>query len=82
MNENIREQLAALAHEQWSGWMQYLFSKCERSLSQQVVIPYWAVERWRRQMTTPYADLSEEEKNSDREEADKMLAIIGLMDGE
>lgn len=23
---SLREQLAALAHEQWSGWMRYMFS--------------------------------------------------------
>jgi hypothetical protein len=32
--------------------------------------------RWIRQMTTDYADLSENEKFSDRNEADRMLAIM------
>ena len=34
--------------------------------------------RWRRQMRTKYEDLPEEEKKSDREEADKMIAIFGM----
>ena len=78
MSNHFRELLAAYAHDAWSGWMRYLFAKCERSLQQQVVIPDWAVERWTRQMTTPYADLPEEEKQSDRKEADQMLALMGL----
>lgn len=75
MEANKREALAALCHEQWSGWMQYLFSKCEFG-GDQVQIPSWAVERWQRQMTTPYAKLSEEEKNSDRKEADKFIKLL------
>jgi len=47
-----------------------------------LTIPMWAVERWQRQMNTPYAELPEEEKNSDREEADKVLQLIGVYDGE
>jgi hypothetical protein len=82
--EDIREKLAALCHEQWSGWMEYLFSKCEpdcrgmfhKKPSGALVIPEWAVDRWKRQMTTPYARLSEEEKESDRKEADKFLEIF------
>jgi hypothetical protein len=32
--------------------------------------------RWRRQIATPYAALSEREKDSDREWADKVLEIV------
>lgn len=53
---DAREALAAYAHEAWSGWMRYLFSKCEPDLlSAGAVIPRREVERWRRQMATPYA---------------------------
>lgn len=72
----VREALAAYAHEAWSGWMKYMFGKCERSLQQQVVIPDWAVERWTRQMNTLYAELPEAERASDRKEADEMLALL------
>jgi hypothetical protein len=34
------------------------------------------VERWRRQIDTPYEQLSEAEKQSDREWADRVLEII------
>lgn len=84
----LREVLAALAHEQWSGWMRHLFSKCssrivlrplsaeEFSTPADVVIPHAWAERWERQMDTPYASLSETEKESDRKEADRVLAVL------
>ena len=49
-----REQFAKLAHEQWSGWMKYLFGKCSKISKGRMVIPKWAVERWSYQMITPY----------------------------
>lgn len=73
----MREKLAELAHKQWSGWMKYLFSKSNVNVSGGcVLIPAWAAKRWTRQMNTPYSELPEEEKESDREEADKILAVI------
>lgn len=81
MRDWHREMLAAYAHEAWSGWMKYLFEKCSVATALMgedgdVVIPKWAVERWKRQMNTAYADLPYEERASDQNEADKMLAIV------
>ena len=73
--DELREKLAALAHKQWSGWMEYLFEQ-STDMGDSVRIPGWAVERWTRQMNTLYSDLSENEKDSDRAEADRVLAII------
>jgi hypothetical protein len=52
--EALREALADLCHEQWSGWMRYLFSKCEEIPhlgvpDRSTKIPDWAVQRWTRQ---------------------------------
>ena len=75
--ELVREALAEYAHEAWSGWMKYLFKKTYFDTTvKEVVIPKWAVERWMRQMNTLYADLPESEKENDRAEADRMLAIM------
>jgi len=76
--ERLVEALAAYAHEAWAGWMNYLFGKCERAdcASSFLVIPEWAVLRWKRQAETKYADLPEQEKESDRKEAREMLRII------
>lgn len=67
------EHGAAIAHEQWSGWMKYLFEKSTQNADGTVTIPKWAVDRWTRQMNTPYVELPESEKESDRIEARKYL---------
>ena len=84
--EAVREKLASYAHKQWSGWMEYLFSKCytvylEPTLQEpdgeaHLVIPKWAVDRWKKQIETSYEELSEPEKESDRKEADGMIEIF------
>ncbi len=75
-HDELREALAALCHEQWTGWMHYLFSKSPTNAIGQRTIPREWVSRWQRQMDTPYAQLSEPEKNSDREEADRVLSLL------
>lgn len=74
--EELREDLAAYAHKAWSGWMKYMFGKCERDGFGNLIIPFPSEERWTRQMNTPYADLPDNEKESDRKEADEMLKIM------
>ena len=76
MRSVLREKLAELCHSQWSGWMNYLFSKCTSNDDGSLTIPPWAVARWTRQMSTDYEKLSDDEKNTDREEADKFLALL------
>jgi len=79
---NNKEKIAELCHKQWSGWMEYLLSKCFPERGQfdketgNLVIPAWAVNRWKRQMITPHSKLSEEEKNSDRDEAERFLNLL------
>lgn len=78
------EALAAYAHKAWSGWMEYLFSKCERHITTAPENGYWLhlkipralYHRWQRQMKTPYEDLPESEKDRNRAEAAEMLKII------
>ena len=72
---DIREKIADLQHDQWVGWMKYLFSKCYFK-DGCYVIPQWAQARWSRQMETPYNELPLDERDSDRKEADKVLALI------
>ena len=73
--KSCREQLALYAHEAWSGWMVYLFSKSKKNEDGSVTIPKSLVDRWTRQMKTDYSKLPESEQNSDLDEADKMIAI-------
>ena len=82
--EAVRERLAEYAHEAWSGWMKYLFEKCDGGLPMvlsaledgSLIIPKEFVDRWRRQMNIPYEDLPKNEKKSDRDEADRMIEIF------
>lgn len=77
---SVREKTAALCHEQWSGWMKYLFSKSTENEDGSVTIPKELVERWKRQTAMPYMGLSGREKDSDRKEADKFLKLLKVKD--
>jgi len=74
--KDTKELLAAYSHEAWSGWMKYLFKKSHQNGDGTVIIPKDLVDRWTRQMYTPYHALPEKEKMSDREEADKILGCL------
>lgn len=74
--QDLVEQLAAIEHERWSQWMRWQFSLCNTLDTGEVVIPSELVERWTRQMNTRYRDLTEQEKDSDREEARKSLGAV------
>lgn len=70
------ERLAAAQHDIWALWMKYLFSVSQANADGSVMIPADQVKRWRRQIETPYSELTELEKVSDRNIAD--LAIDAL----
>jgi hypothetical protein len=74
--ETDREAMAGLEHDRWSRWMKYQFSKGMFNEDGTWTMPAEAVERWQRQMDTPYDELSEEEKDSDRREVDQTLALL------
>jgi len=71
----IHEKIAKAQHEIWAHWMKYLFSNCD-VYNGIHVIHCDKVRRWKRQMKTPYDKLTEAEKESDREQADKILKIL------
>jgi hypothetical protein len=75
-NSQFKERLARLAHEQWSGWMEHLFERGVQRPDGVFCIDPEFVARWRRQMKTPYDDLPEHEKESDRHEANRVLREI------
>ena len=79
MSDELREQLADVQHGIWAHWMRYQFSQCRRpdlADDGSLIIPADKVQRWQRQMDTEYADLSDKERESDRHQADKVLAVV------
>ena len=74
------EAMADEIHQVWANWMKYMFSQGHVDVVHSYQQGSWVmqsekVERWHRQMHTPYAQLSESEKVSDREIAQKYIAI-------
>lgn len=72
-----REQVAAVVHDVWARWVQHLFASGEIDTEGKMTIPASDVTRWQRQIETPYAELSDEEKAKDQEVADKIIAAMG-----
>ena len=77
VDSELREKLAQYAHEAWSGWMDYLFTKGTFNDDGTFTINDISVSRWRRQAATLYSNLPENEKESDRDEADKIMWLLG-----
>ena len=72
----LEEYLADKEHDSWSKWMKYLFSKGTMNNNGSWTMPKWAVNRWTKQMNTPYSELSNTEKQSDRNEIQHILEVF------
>lgn len=70
------EKLSAIEHERWAHWQSYLHSKCNKNDDGSLTIPKELVKKWDKQIKTNYSDLTEKEKNSDREQVMKYLDHI------
>lgn len=77
MNQTeLIERLADAEHTRWSHWMSYLFSKCEKQPDGSMLIPSNLVEHWQNEIDTPYSDLTERYKQSDRNQVMRVLPLI------
>lgn len=63
MNTDSLERLAELEHEQWQAWTRHLLDNSSPE----------NLERWKCQMETPYAQLTDAEKEADRVWARKVI---------
>jgi hypothetical protein len=75
-NRHLIEELASVEHERWSHWQRYLHEQCVPGADGSLTIPAELARQWTTQMNTPYMQLSEEEKDSDREQVQRYLPII------
>lgn len=74
------DRLAAIEHDRWAHWQQYLHDQCERRDDGSLVIPAELVSRWEEQICTLYVDLTPEEQESDREQVRRYLpAVIEIL---
>ena len=73
---SLFEELAAIEHLRWSHWQRWLHDQCERRDDGSLVIPAHLVERWERQITTPYEQLTDEEKEADRDQVARYWPLI------
>lgn len=78
----LTEVLADVEHERWCKWQSYLHSVCIKNDDGSLTIPANYVEHWEYEIDTPYKNLPDKIKESDREEArtniDTILRFYGL----
>lgn len=72
----VIEELADIEHRRWSHWQQYMHDQCIKQDDGSLVIPPHLVSQWRRQIATPYDQLTEGEKESDREQVRMYIPTI------
>ena len=72
----LLEQLAAIEHERWAHWQRFMHGKGERKPDGSLVLPADLVARWERLIETPYAQLTDKERESDREQVRRYLPVV------
>lgn len=70
------EKLAAIEHRRWADWQRWIHKEVGYKVDGALWIPAKDVERWERQIRTPYAELSEKEKQSDRDQVMRYLPLL------
>lgn len=68
IKESFLETLATLEHEQWAHWTKYMLNNLTPE----------NIQRWKKQIETPYEELSEKEKESDRKWA--MIVVDAFLE--
>ena len=76
VESGLYERLAAIEHERWSDWQRYVHSLCKKQDDGSLVIPAEQVAKWEQQIATLYEELTEAEKDSDREQVDRYWPLV------
>lgn len=74
--DGLLETLAAVEHERWAHWQRYLHAQGVRNQDGSLTLPPDLVARWDDQIAKSYQDLSDAEKESDREQVRKYLDVV------
>ncbi len=80
-NNRLFEKLAEIEHERWADWQRYLHSRLIKHHIQLNGSNYYLLSadlknNWERQIETEYDNLSEQEKDSDREQVLRYWDLI------
>lgn len=73
---DLVEELAALEHERWAHWQDYVHAQGQRRPDGSILLPANLVARWERQIKTSYKDLTNEERESDREQVRRYFPLL------
>lgn len=74
--QELKERLAAIEHERWADWQKWCHKILREQLGNQNGSLEAVLERWERQIATPYSELSDEEKASDMEQVDRYWPLL------
>jgi hypothetical protein len=77
--DDLYEKLAAIEHARWADWQRYMHSQCVVNDDGSLTIPPSLVTHWERQIATPYDDLSEHEKQSDRDQVSRYWPLLAAL---
>ena len=87
--DELIEKLADIEHQRWSDWQRWVHHEAERVLGQDghtsahflltegdLIILAQDAQRWEKLIDTPYADLPEHSKQSDRDQVMRYWPMI------
>lgn len=74
--KSILDDLAAVEHIRWAHWQRFVHEQASRLPDGSLLLPAELVARWERQIETSFEELTETEKESDREQVRRYLPII------
>ena len=74
--KELIEKLAAIEHKRWAHWQRYLHSQCLKNDDGSLTFPADLVKKWNKKIDTDYFNLTESEKDSDREQVLKYLPLL------
>ena len=73
------DKIRWLNFELWCNWVRYMYNQSIVHEDESCTLTDHDYERWLRQLSTPYEELSFDEKNSDREIARSYFAIAEIV---
>ena len=74
--ERLVERLASAEHERWAHWQRHMHDQGRLLDDGSLILPAELVARWESQIARSYAELSEAEKDSDRDQVRRYMPIL------